>query len=79
MDGKCKMIAEMMKHHQEKKSKCTSSSCPDCPLFVVTIYKASFGFMIPGFFDKTEYAVMLNNDLSDYHSQQWKPPDTFFV
>ena len=79
MQGKCKMMAGMMKHNQQKKGKCNSRSCPDCPLFVVTTYKASFSFIIPKSLDKTGYAVMQNNDLSDYHSQQWKPPNTFLA
>jgi hypothetical protein len=79
MQGQCKMMAEKMLHHQQKKSKCPSHSCIDCPLCVVTTYKASISFIVPKFFHKREYAVVPDNDLSDYHSQQWKPPDAFTV
>jgi hypothetical protein len=76
---KCGMMTDMVKHHQQRKGKCNSRSCTDCPLLVVTTHKAVLSLVISRTFTKTEYAVMLNNDLSDYHSQQWKPPNTFSV
>ena len=75
MKHSCNMVARMMKHDQ-KRGDYDRKDCPDCPLFAVTTFKEIFVLVICKPFLESEYSVMLNNNLSDYHSAQWKPPNT---
>jgi hypothetical protein len=73
------MMAEMMKRHSQKQGKCDPKDCPGCPLFSVTTFKGMIVFSATRPVISIEYSVMLNNKLSDYHSEHWKPPDTLLV
>jgi hypothetical protein len=75
----CKMMAEMMKKHDQKKGKCNPGKCNLCPLFAVATFRGIIRFSILRPTRQTEYSVMLNPNLSDYHSQQWKPPNKSFI
>jgi hypothetical protein len=79
MKDNCKIMAEMMKKHRDQKNKNKDKCCVDCPMFVVTTFKTFFRFQFLKPFNKREYSVMLNKNLSEYHPPKWKPPDTIPV
>jgi hypothetical protein len=78
MHPNCKMLAERMKTQSQRKNKCNSNTCNNCPLFAVATFKGIIALVEPKPFLQLEYAVMLNNNLADYYSQQWKPPNFRF-
>jgi len=78
MHSNCMMQAERMKPQSQKKNKCNSNTCNNCPLFAVATFKGIIALVSPKPFLKLEYPVMLNNNLADYYSQQWKPPNVRF-
>jgi hypothetical protein len=78
MHPNCKMLAERMKTQGQKKNKCNSNTCSNCPLFAVATLKGIIALVPPKPFIQLEYPVMLNNNLADYYSQHWKPPNFRF-
>jgi hypothetical protein len=75
MDQCCKHKPAQDKKTPGPQDKTSAKDCADCPLCSTTIAKDPITFSSPAPINVTEYAVMLNNDLSDYHSRQWKPPN----
>ena len=76
----CKMMAEMVKKHSpQQKGKDNPTKCSVCPLFTAVTFKGAISYSFQKITQQTEYSVMLNNNLSDYYSQQWKPPNKYFI
>lgn len=73
MNSKCMMA---MKNKCKKGNCGKSECCIDCPLCYVVTFKPAINFEIVKPVNKPEYSVMLIDNLSDYSSQHWKPPNS---
>ncbi len=71
MKGGCPINAKS----PHKKDKTSSKSCIDCPLCYTFTFQSEFVFDLVKPVSRTEYSVMLVNNLSNYYSRHWKPPN----
>lgn len=67
---------ETQKPKQENSDK---SKCADCPFFAVLMFPdvSHFESTIPAI--ESKCASLINNNLSDYAQESWKPPNAFFL
>jgi len=77
----CKKKMGMMMCSGKEKNKSNKSNgnlpqCLDCPLCVLMVHQPFSSFQANIYFVKTEYTIAQINNLADYHTRQWKPPNT---
>jgi hypothetical protein len=61
--------------NQKKGAQTPSSKCIDCPLCTVLMQAPLQTFKCIVAFTTFEYTIAITNNLSDYFTRQWKPPN----
>ena len=71
--GACKKTQK----RKEKKSGDCATTCLDCPICALVTFNPFIRFEVSRPESFMDYAVMPDNNLTDYFQRHWKPPDRF--